>query len=175
MNQDKLAEFYEEQKQKGNPLPLNSIQTLGLLEDAGMSENPELKNYIHNSLRNFWINTLSRVIYNPIGEQDKTIHNYGTSDAYSILRDIVGQDGFITDINNQNALESLLKTKDIKKLNEISKSINSTAMYFLRLNSKPKEKDELIVRFGANAGGLGLIASGNLSDSNPAFLVERIE
>ncbi len=44
MTQDKLAEFYESEKKKGNPLPLNSIQMMGLLEDTANSGNNGLKN-----------------------------------------------------------------------------------------------------------------------------------
>lgn len=174
MTQDKLAEFYESEKQKGNPLPLNSIQVMEILEDTANSKDSELKNYIHKSLRGNWINTLSRVIYKPVEEKDVTIHNCGTSDEYSITGDIVGKDGWIKDINNSNALESILKTKDIKKLNEISNTINSTPMYFWRINSKPSKKTERVVRFVAYDVGLGLYADGVLFVEYPAFLVEQI-
>ncbi|MDP2672489.1 MAG: hypothetical protein Q8O84_01615 [Nanoarchaeota archaeon] len=175
MTQNKLAEFYEEQKQKGNPLPLNSIQMIGLLEDTANSEDNELKNYVHRSLRNNWLNTLTGVIYNPAGQKDETIHNYGTSDAYSIIGDIVGNDNWIEKIDNPNALESLLKTNDIKKLNEISNKINKTPMYFWRVNSKPSKKTESAVRFYANDDRLRLDANWDLSCECPAFLVEKVE
>ena len=118
---------------------------------------------------------MSRVVYKPANQEDEVIHNYGTFDAYSIVGDIVGKDGRIKDINNPNALESILKTKDIKKLNEISNAINSTPMSFWRINSKPKEKTERVVGFSADDSRLYLDADGCLSSGNPAFLVERIE
>ncbi len=175
MTQDKLAEFYESEKKKGNPLPLNSIQVMELLEDTANSKNAELKNYIQKSLKENWINTLTRVIYKPVEEKDVTIHNHGTSDSYSITGDIVGNDNWIKDINNQNALESLLKTKDVEKLNKISDKINQTPMYFWRLNSKPSEKTESVVGFGADVDRLNLSANWFLFNEDPAFLVERIE
>lgn len=175
MTQDKLAEFYESEKKKGNPLPLNSIQVMGLLEDTANSEDNELKNYVQKSLRENWLNTLTRVIYKPAKQKDEVIHNYGTSDAYSIVGNIVGNDNLIENINNENALESLLKTKDVKKLNEISDAINKTPMYFWRLNSKPSEKIESVVRFDAGDDGLYLDANRVLSSQDPSFLVERVE
>lgn len=174
MAQDGLAEFYESEKKKGNPLPLNSIQVIGLLEDTVNSKNNELKNYIHKSLRKTWINTLTRVIYNP-GEKDQTIHNYGTSDAYSISGDIIGDENLIEKINNKNALESLLKTKNIEKLNKISNAINQTPMYFWRLNSKPSEKIENVVKLSSDVDRLNLLVEGYLSIRLPAFLVEMVE
>ncbi len=174
MTQDKLAEFYESEKKKGNPLPLNSIKFMELLEDAVNSNNNELKNYLCKSLRENWINTLTRVIYNPIKE-DETIHNYGTSDAYSRTGNIVGDDNWIEKMNNKNALESLLKTTDVEKLNKISNEINQTPTYIWRLNSKLSEKSESVVRFFSNGGRLDLVAYWDLSNQCPVFLVEMVE
>ncbi len=85
MTQDDLALYYEDAKKKGNPLPLNSIQVMELLEDTANSENNELKSYVRKSLKENWINTLTRVIYKPVEEKDEVIHNYRTSDSYLII------------------------------------------------------------------------------------------
>ena len=175
MNAYDRAEDYEKAKQAGNPLPLNSIQLINLLEDVGMSENSELKNYIHDSLRKNWIATTSVVGYNPEGQKDRTFHNWKTSDSYSKIGDIVGEDGWIKEVDNPNALELILKTKDIKNLNKISNTINSTPMYFWRINSKPSEKVESVVRFDASSDGLILDADRYLSSGDPAFLVGQVE
>lgn len=174
MRQDELAEFYESEKKKGNPLPMSSIQHIELVNDAVKSGNKDLMNYLQKGFRK-WPGTLTRVIYNPIGEEDETIHNYGTSDAYSIIGNVVGRDDWIKDIDNPNALESLLKTKDIKILNEISNAINQTSMYFSRLNSKPAKKTEATARFYANDDGFNFSAGWSLSDESPAFLVVQIK
>lgn len=174
MTQDKLAEIYESEKQKGNPLPLNSIQTFELLEDAVKSRDSDLINFLQKGLQR-WVNTLSRVIYNPLGKEDKTIHNYGTSNAYTITRDIVGRDDWISSIDNLDALKSFLGTKDIKNINKISNAINQTPMYFWRLNSKPSQAVERVVRFNSLGDRLYLNAYGNLSDENPAFLVGKVK
>ena len=174
MDQDKLAEFYEFEKKKGNPLPMNSIQHIELFNDAIKSGNKDLMNFLQKGLR-MWLNTLTRVIYNPVGKEDETIHNYGTSDAFSVIGNIVGNDGMIIDIDNSNALELLLKTKDIKGLNKVSNVINSTQIHFYRINSKPVKKIECFVRFGANSYWLNLVTDRNLSDEYPAFMVGRVK
>ena len=174
MNQDKLAEFSEIEKEKGNPVPMNSIQHIELFDDAVKSGNPNLLNFLQKGLQRL-PNTLTRVVYNLAGKEDETIHNYGTSYSYSIIGDIVGRDGWIKNINNVNALELLLKTKDIERLNEISKSINKTPMYLWRLNSKPLKRQEHVVRFVASSGRVNLNANGSFFSENPAFLVERVK
>lgn len=175
LTQDKLAEFYEAEKKKGNPIPMNSIQHYELFNDAVKSGNSNLLNFLQKGLRKY-PNTLTRVIYNPKGKQDETIHNYGTSDFYSIVGDVVGNDNWIKEINNLGALESLLETKDVKRLNEISNAINKTPMYLLRYNSKPSENVERVVRFFASVGG-GLVLSAVRGPSveDPAFLVEKVK
>ncbi len=173
MNQDKLAEFYETAKKDGNPVPMNSIQHYELFNDAVKSGNADLLNFLQKGLQRY-PNTLTRVIYNPQEEKDEIIHNYRTSDAYSIIGDIVGNDNWIENINNINALESLLKTKDVKRLNEISNAINQTPMYLWRFNSKPSKKVERVVGFGADSIRLCLDAWGP-SGGDPAFLVEKVK
>lgn len=169
MTQDKLAEFYEKEKQKGNPLPVNSIRMFQIMEDAMKSGNMDLMNYLQKGLQRC-PNTLTRVIYNP-EKKDETIHNYGTSDSYFVLGDVVGKDGWIRDVDNFNALESLLNTKDTKRLNEVSNAINKTPMYFWRVNSKPLKKVERVVGFYAGGGRLNLDALRDPSDEYLAFLV----
>ena len=174
MNQDKLAEFSEIEKEKGNPVPMNSIQHIELFDDAVKSGNQDLLDFLQKGLQRY-PNTLTRVVYNLAGKEDETIHNYGTSDSYSRIGDIVGNDDWVKNINNINALEFLLKTKDTERLNEISKSINKTPMYLWRLNSKPSGRQERVVRFGANADRINLDAYRLFFDEDPAFLVERVK
>jgi len=174
MTQDRLAEFYEAEKQKGNPLPLNSIQMFGIMEDAVRAGDTKLMNFLQDGLRK-WPNTLTRVIYNPAGEKDEIIHNYGTSGAYSLFGDIVGLDGWVSDIKDKLTLKSLLGISDTRKLNRVSNKINSTQMYVWRLNSKPSKKDERVVRFNANSDWLDLNAYRYPLDEYPAFRVLQVE
>lgn len=166
------AEDYEIRKKAGNPNYMDSIKTWEFLEDVANSGNSELQNFICDSLGKYWLATTSIVEYNPKNQKDVTFHNWKTSDEYSLVGDIVGNDGWVKDINNSNALEFLVGTKDIEKLNEISNAINRTPIYLWRVHSKPSEKTEHVVRFDAGDVGLCLYADRYPSFEYPAFLVQ---
>ncbi len=89
MFQYKLAELYNVNKEKGKPLPPNSIQIYGLMKDAIDLRNPKLLNFLRESFEKE-IGSLSRVIYNISGE-DKVIHNCKTIDAFSMKGKIIGR------------------------------------------------------------------------------------
>jgi len=174
MTQDKLAEFYEIEKQKGNPIPMNSIQHFGLFNDAVKSRNPDLLNFLQKGLQEY-PNTLTRVIYNPVGKEDETIHNYSTSDAYSIIGNIVGQDGLIKNIPDKKVLESLLGTSDVSEIDLIAQKINKTGFSLWRFNKKQSKKIERVVRFDANPDGFYLDAVRVPLVEGPAFLVLPVD
>ena len=169
------AEDYEKRKKAGDPNYLDSIKTWELLEDIANSGNSEAQNFVRDSLRKYWIATTSVVEYNPKNKKDETFHNWKTSDEYFLTRDIVGNDNWIKEINNLNALELLVGTKDIQKLNEVSNKINKTSMYLWRFNLKPAEKIKRVVGFYADGGRLFLDADGGPSGEDPAFLVEDVK
>jgi hypothetical protein len=173
MNQYKLAEFYENEKQKGDPYPMDSILHFSIFDSAVKSGDKDLMNLIQLGLRKY-PNTLSRVIYNPSGK-DKVLHNYGTSDSYSLIGNISGPNGWIKGINDKKSLELLTGIKDVNKLNKISQDINGTLMSFWRVNSKPSEKIERVVGFSAGDGGLNLDAYGDPLGGCPAFRVEQVD
>lgn len=174
MNQDKLAKFSREQKEEGNPYAIGIPQFLAICEAGVKSGNAGLMNSLHKELRKY-PNFLSRVIDNPSPLKDKTIHEYGMPDEYSLEGDIVGEDGWIKDIDNKKSLELLTEIKNINKLNKISQRINQTPMYLWRVNSKPSEKIESVVGFGANNDRLSLLAYGSLSNEYPAFRVLQVD
>jgi len=171
----KRTEFYEKAKKAGNPLPLDSIKTRELLEDVAISGNSELQNYVYDSLRSYWIATTSVVEYNPKNQKDEVFHNWKTSDEYFLVGDIVGDNNYIDKINNPNALELLVGTKDVERLNKISNIIIRTPTFLWRYNSKSCEKVKCGVRFVAGDYRLGLYAVRDLSVEDPAFLVEQIK
>ena len=174
MTQDKLAEFYETAKQKGNPLPMSAPQLFSVIEDAANSGNKDLINFIREGLQKY-PNTLSKVFYNPRGQNDETIHLCNTSDAYAIIGNIVGKDGFIKDIDNKNALKYLIGTKDIQKINRTSNKINAKPTFIWRANSKPNEQLEEIVRVYAFSDRFLLLAGGDFFGVYPSFLVEQVK
>jgi len=175
MTQDQLAEFYEIEKAKGNPLPMNAIQHIELFRDAMNSKNSDLLNFLQRNLRTKFPNTLTRIVYNLIGEDDEVIHNFGTSDAYSLRGEIVGRDCLIKDIEDPNVLKLLVGTKGIKTLNKTSYAINSTPMFLWRRNSKTSIKSERVLGLYAYPIGFNLYANRLLSYEYPAFLVEQVK
>jgi len=179
MTQDKLAEFYEKEKQKGNPVPTDAPLIWAIAASAynAKDSNPQdakkLRQFLAQSFSRC-PNTLTRIAYNPKGN-DKIMHNYGTSDEYSIDELVVGPDRFIQKIPDQKVLESLLGTQDVAKINEVSQFVNGTNAYIWRLNSKPTKKEERVARFGADGGRLLLICFGDPLVGYPAFRVLQVE
>ena len=174
MSPHKLAEFYETQKQKGNPYPMDSILTFSILESAVNSGDDDLKNSLHKKLRENWINSLSRIIYNPSGI-DEIIHNFETSDVYSLKGKIVGPEDYIENLEDTNYLKLILGTENVKEINEISNGINKTPFYVWRFNSKPSEKQERMVVFGAFSDWFYLDCGRFPLVEVPAFRVLRIK
>lgn len=175
MTQDRLADFYEQEKQKGNPLPTNSRQVFGVMQDAFNSGNNELKNFLYNSVRNKFLLTLSRPVYNPAGQDDEIIHNYRTSDAYSISGNFVGPDCLIKNISDKRVLEASLGTSDTGKIDETANYINKTPMHLWRVDAKPERRIERVARFNAVSYWLGLGLYVGPSYVYPSLRVEQIQ
>lgn len=179
MTQDKLAEVYETEKQKGNPFPTDmsllwAISTRAYeLRDQSPAEAEQLKVFLKKGFRSY-PNTLTRVIYNS-SAKDKVIHNYNTSDQYSLEENVVGPDDWITNIADKKVLDSILGTNEINKINQVSQWINRTNSYLWRLNSKPQKKDERVAGFGAGSGRLGFFCNGGPLCGWPAFRVLRVD
>ncbi len=180
MNQDKLAEYSEKEKQKGNPHAIDSVLHFAIFSQAYAlrSQNPEtaesLRVFLQSGLREY-INTLTRVVYNPEEETDQVIHNYKTPDSYTLEGKLVGPDGWIKDFPDKRVLEFLLKIQDAKQINNISRWINDTNTYLWRVNSKPIQQDERVVRFNANSDRLFLDCLRDTLARYPAFWVLRVE
>jgi len=179
MNQEQLAEFYKQEKPKEHPHPMDSILHFAIcnsaynLKNKSPEEAEKLRAFLQSGFRKY-PNTLTRVIY-ASSEKDKIIHNYKTSDEYSIDAKVIGPDGWFADIPDKNILEYFLGTSDISKVNEAFQWINNTNGYLWRLNSKPSEKKERVVRFGADDVWLDFNCNRGPQVEYPAFQVLRIE
>ena len=179
MNQEQLAELYEKEKQKGNPYPTDVPLIWAICTSAYnlRNENPKtskkLKNLLENNFKKY-PNILTKIIYNLSGK-DKIIHNYKTSDQYSLDGKVVGSDGWIENIADKKVLEFFLGTSNIEQINKVSQWINNTNVYFWRLNSNPKTKDERVARFSAVQGRLGFDCCGSLLFKYPAFRVLKVD
>lgn len=180
MTQDKLAEMYETEKIKGNPYPVDSVLHFAIcnqaynlnLRNKDKGEAEQLRVAFQRGIQKF-PNTLSRVVYSSL-EKAKIIHNYNTSDAYSIDAKVVGDMDFIKDVKGKNSLKHLLGKKRVREINNVFQWINNTPGYFWRLGSKPDETDERVIRFKSLFDMLIVNASGYPHDESPAFRVLRV-
>ncbi len=179
MNQEQLAELYEQEKQKGNPHPTDAPLLWAIctsafaLKNENLETSKKLRNLLKDSFRTF-PNTLTRIIYNPPGE-DKIIHNYRTSDEYSLDGKVVGLNSWIDEILDKNILEKLLGTQDVPKINNVSQWINGSNKYIWRLNN-PKTKDERVAKFDAFADGrFDFYCDRDLLGEYPAFRVLKVD
>ncbi len=154
ITQEQLSEFYEQEKAKGNPRPMDSILHFAImnasynLRDQNPKETERLRRFLQTDFQEYK-NTLTRVIYSPSGK-DKVIHNYRTSDEYSIDGKVVGPNDWIENMSDKKVLKSLLGTQDVVQIDKISQWINGTNSFICRFNSKPKTKDERVARFGTD-------------------------
>jgi hypothetical protein len=176
MNAQQLSDFYNSEKQKGNPYPANSLIIYSLMSSAVKSGNSSLLNFLKDSVRKKYPNALSKIVYFPNGN-GKAVHNFGTPDEFCLYgKHLNGDEGYIKNLSNiEDILRITLGIKDVKKLNEISQGIDQTQMYLLRINSKSSEKQERLVRFNAYSDRFYLSCYRDLPDEFPAFQVLQVD
>ncbi|MEA3414000.1 MAG: hypothetical protein U9Q99_00535 [Nanoarchaeota archaeon] len=174
MDNNFLAKLSMEEKEKGNPYAISSIENWAILNAGARTGNEKLTKQFQHWLQK-WPQTLSRVQYNPKGIEDKIIHNY-LMDNQEILTTLsfVGKDDWIKDIKDKSNLKLLTGSNNTTYLNETSQKINDTYNYIFRLNEEPQEKDEKIVEFDVISGCFILGACGDPSGMQPAFRVREI-
>lgn len=178
LTQGGLAELYDTEKQKGNPHPTDiplfwAIAKRGFeLRNESLQDSKRLRQFFRKGLRKY-PNTLTRIVYSP--KKDKIIHNYGTSDAYSVNGEFIGLDGWVKYVpHSDDLLKQLLGIRNADVIDDISQWINGTNTYICRLNSKPTQTDERVARFGTDDDGLDLGCVGVPFSEYPAFRVLRI-
>lgn len=180
MSRDSLAEFYEIEKTKGNPVPANApliwaiVTRVYELSPNNQELTERLRIFLRDSFRGY-SNTLSEIIYNYNGSgEDQIIHNYGTSDEFSTFQNVVGSNGWVHEILDKKFLELILDTRDLDRIDAISRWINNTNSYLWRLNSKPKEKTQGVIRFDAYEDRFGLYCNADPLNEAPAFRVLEV-
>ena len=92
--------------------------------------------------------------YNVDGKKDKIIDNYQLLNQKIEKVDLVGPNGFITELKKEEKLlERLLGTKEIIKVDESFSWLNDSekGLYLWRLNEKPDEKIIAVARFFADS------------------------
>lgn len=180
MTQDQLSDFYEKEKPRGNPHPMNSILHFAIslagynLRNECPSETEQLRSFLRKGFRKF-PNTLTRIIYNPSG-RDKVVHNYGTSDKYTLNNHIFGSPGLVLDISDKNILKPIFGTEDVDKVNSVFHWLHDANTEIWRIRLKPENVVEKVVGLDACIGGLfTLDCCGDPLNKSPAFRVLRIE
>ncbi|MEK6917805.1 MAG: hypothetical protein AABW51_02550 [Nanoarchaeota archaeon] len=175
VTQDELVEYSEKEKQKGNPylmdLPLHFAVFLAAYKLRNGQDAKRLRAFLQNSLRRH-LHTLTRIAYNPDGI-DEAMHNYGTSEQYSLKGTIIGPDQWIKDMEDKKTLEILLSTEDVVQINNVFKWISKKNGYICRVNLPTKE-DEEAVRLYAGDDRFYLDC-GKLGGACPAIRVMRVD
>ncbi|MBT3404643.1 hypothetical protein HN832_03105 [archaeon] len=181
MNQDALAEYSERGKRNGNPYACASNTLWAIFEASTKLEGKINPEEYHNLIQfiQSWMrqspNTLSRIVYMPEGEQDKVIHNYGTSDEYTLEGDLVGRSSWIGDIppHETQSLSLVLGTNDIQRLDRISQKLIKSPTYLWRFNSRPREKYVGVVRLGNDSRRIILACQRDPRAEDLAFRVMK--
>jgi hypothetical protein len=185
MSQYELSEFYNKSKLKGEPYPANSLLLMKIISRAYSLRNQniedveELRRFLKVGCREF-PNTLSRVIYIPEGN-DEVIHNCGTFDQYSLRGDIVGASDILENMPNRKALELVLGTKDVGKINRVFNWINGTDGDICRLSSREFNSQRILfrrvekcIKFCAGKDSFSVSCLGDPSYKFPAFRVLKV-
>jgi hypothetical protein len=105
------------------------------------------RQFIQNALRNSYPITLTRIRYNPAGQKDIIIHNFGKASKQEIEMDVVGLDMPLGQMPLELCLA--LTGKKPQEAEEIIKYLNQTSAYLWRINSKPSQVRERVVRLVA--------------------------
>ncbi|HRZ85716.1 MAG TPA: hypothetical protein P5277_02955 [Candidatus Paceibacterota bacterium] len=170
--QDDWAEYSIKARERGDfyvaDMPLHHA-TFYALSKLDTDESQEAREFVKNQMRAKYLMTLTRINYNPTGK-DNVIHNYKIpNEQYQIDTDFVGKDGFISKVSPKDYLEYILGTQNVNEIDAVYQKINQTPAYILRLNSKPKNKDECVAGFYANSGWAALYCSGGPGSSSASL------
>ena len=130
------------------------------------------RDFLQKSFNDYWLMTLTRINYKKSGK-DEVIHDYNLPTQFSILEDIVGAKGFVTQTNPQKELKSILDSNDVNETNSVYNWITNKNLYLFRVNGKPKKDDARVVRLDSGSDWAGLDCNWNPGGSNRALGVRR--
>ncbi len=126
-------------------------------ESGEIGEHVKLaQKFIIDSLRKGVLNTQTRVVCLPNGQQDKVVHDYGRDSVIQENLDLVGCDGEIEQVLSLEASLALTGKKPEKVAEIMSYLNNGTPVYIFKLKRKPESRDERVVGLGAYSGGFYL-------------------
>ena len=182
MNFEKLREYSESERGKGNPYPATAPEVFALMERmSGRTEDISEEDFTRgidfwkNALRR-WPQTASLNVYHSEGQNSAVVHGFGDL-AYRVEGNLVGPDGWVYDLSpiEREALKLILGTKDTRRINGVARAIINNSAYLWRANSNSDERDERVVGFGASSGRLGFCCNRYPAFRCPAFRVRRVE
>ena len=180
--QDDWASYSEQARTNGDfyvpdyPLFYATLEKMFDLRDSidYKQQVEEMRTTLQSLSRANWLMTLTRVQYSPKGK-DNIIHNYGLGDKYELQESFVGEDGELPAKSSENVYQSFLGTgNSVNKIKDVFQWLNETPTYIWRLNSKPKQLDERVARFGANSGRAYLYCNGGPTSTDSSLGVRAI-
>ena len=138
----------------------------------------EARQFIKESMLEHWLMTLTRIKYNPDGN-DLVIHNYHQKDEWEVrINTFVGPDEHLNDVKTTNVerpLQVLLDTQQ-DGIEIISAYIWLTGgnAYIWRVNSRPEETDERVARLDADFSRASFDCIGDPSNANEGLGARKI-
>lgn len=115
----------------------------------------QARRFMQNAFRTQFPSTQTRIAYTPLGEKDIIIDNIGKASRQETLVDFTGIDVPLRQMPLELCLALTGKTPE--EASEIMSYLNDrTPSYLLRVNQKPKQRTERVVRFGAGSDWAGL-------------------
>jgi len=112
----------------------------------------EAQTFIKSQMLAKWLMTLTRIQYKPKGK-DLVIHNYTMPDAYTVDETMVGPDEWVKNSHTPQAYQALLSADNLHDINAVYQWLTGKDAYLWRVNSRPRDTEECIARFGANSDG----------------------
>jgi len=133
----------------------------------------EARQFIKESMLEHWLMTLTRIKYNPDGN-DLVIHNYHQKDEWKdSINTFVGPGGYLNDVSTTNVerpLQALLDTQqNASEINSVYIWLTGGNAYISRVNSLPEEFDERVAGLDAGSDGASLDC-----DRSPSSSVESL-
>jgi len=135
----------------------------------------EIRVFLKEVFDKYWVNTLSKVIYNPVGRRDRVLHNVGQKDEYPVDEDIIGPQEYISKnpARASNACKAVLEDSNLQEINDIYKWITGKDTFLWRFTKKPENKEERVVALGVDDDVFSINTDGGINDDRPVLGVRR--
>ena len=138
----------------------------------------EARQFIKESMLEHWLMTLTRIKYNPDGN-DLVIHNYHQKDEWKdSINTFVGPGGYLNDVSTTNVerpLQALLDTQqNASEINSVYNWLTGGNAYIWRVNSRPEKTNEKVAGLYAGSVRASLDCDGGPSGSKEGLGARKI-